>query len=73
MKDNIDRCMTGIRTQSDKDLADTGRMLAEELNKISLELQRRGWETKMQGYYVSGYADRTRWEFECVKTTEERI
>jgi len=52
-----------IRDQSDKDLADTGRMLAAEIGEIAAELERRGIPVAVQGYY----------RFEAKRITEESI
>jgi hypothetical protein len=37
--------------QSDKDLADAGRMLANEISKIAAELERRGLAVEFAKYY----------------------
>ena len=58
-----------IRDQSDKELADAGRMLIDELDKISAELGRRDVTIALQGYY----GDIIHHKFEAKRVTEEVI
>lgn len=60
-----------LRDQSDKDLADAGRMLAAEISKIAAELERRGVTVELRGYY--GAQNVTYWQFEAKRVTEEPI
>jgi hypothetical protein len=62
-----------LRDQSDKDLADAGRMLIDEINKISAELERRGVSVNLQGYYGARHGDGHYYAFEAKRITEEVI
>ena len=58
-----------LRDQTDKELADAGRMLMNEVNKIAVELMGRGVTVKLRRYYGDGI----RYEFEAKRTTTEVI
>jgi predicted SPOUT superfamily RNA methylase MTH1 len=65
-----------LKNQTDKELADAGRMLAAELSSIADELARRGFTVELQGYYrdrVDRKVPGTYWEFEVKRVTEEKI
>ena len=61
-----------LQAQSDKDLADAGRMLVAELQPIVDELQRRGFDITVQGYYRAR-GDGTRYEFQAERVTREAL
>ncbi|WP_371763370.1 hypothetical protein [Massilia sp.] len=61
-----------LQTQSDKDLADAARMLVAELQPIVDELQRRGFDVTVQGYYRAR-GDGTRYEFQVERVTREAL
>jgi hypothetical protein len=61
-----------MKNQTDKELADAGRMLAAELSKIAAELTRRGLDANVQGYYLPG-AEGMYWHFEVMRVTTETI
>lgn len=61
-----------LQAQTDKDLADAGRMLLAELQPIVDELQRRGFDTTVQGYYRAR-GDGIRYEFQVERVTREAV
>jgi hypothetical protein len=62
-----------IRDQSDKELADAGRMLMDQINPIVAELGRRGVEVRFRGYYVAGSNGGTMYQFEAERVTKEAL
>lgn len=61
-----------IQNQTDKELADAGRMLVEQLNPLVRELTRRGYEVQLQGYHQPKNAG-IRYEVEVERVTKHRI
>jgi hypothetical protein len=62
-----------IKDQSDKELADAGRMLMAQINPIAAELERRGVEVCLRGYYPTRHGGGTEYRFEAERITKETI